>query len=208
MRFDQSETTLRARGPLRWFRGKPDYSDLVFGFMNCAADEVARQHPGKLLGAYAYYWCENTPTFPVRENIVPWLTANDTQGYDAAFVAEDRALIGRWCRSGARVVGMYDFLYGSPFLVPRLATRLTAESIRFAHDAGVRAYFAEAYAQWMFDGPKLWVTAQLLWNPQQSVACCSRITTGIAGRRPPPPCGVFLRVASAPGLGSRFRAGG
>lgn len=169
IRFDQSEDTIRARGPLRWFRGRPDYSDVVFGFMNRVADEVAPRHPNKWLNAYAYLWCENTPKFPVRPSVVPWLTADRSQWYDPAFAAEDRALIGRWCHSGAKIVGIYDYLYGSPFLVPRVTSRLTAESIRFAHRAGVRAFYAEAFPHWAFDGPKLWVAAQLLWDPSRPV---------------------------------------
>jgi hypothetical protein len=169
IRFDQSEATRQARGPLRWFRGRPDYSDLVFGFVNRVAEEVAWEHPDKLLSAYAYYWCENVPTFPVRPNVVPWLTADRSQYYDERFAQEDRALIERWCRSGAKVVGIYDYLYGAPFLVPRATTRMTAESIQFAYQAGVRAYTAETSPHWAFDGPKLWVAAQLLWDPKQSV---------------------------------------
>ena len=169
IRFDQSEATVQARGPLRWFRERPDYSDVVFGFMNRVADRVAAQYPGKLLNAYAYYWCENTPSFPVRPNVVPWLTADRTQWYDPAFAAQDRALIERWCRRGPRVVGIYDYLYGAPFFIPRVTTRLTAGSIQFAYGAGVRAYNAETYPHWAFDSPKLWVAARLLWDPGKSV---------------------------------------
>jgi hypothetical protein len=167
--FDQSDATVRARGPLRWFRGRPDYSDVVFGFMNRVADNVAHRRPDKLLSAYAYYWCENTPSFSVRANVVPWLTADRSQWYDEAFRNEDRALIERWCHSGAKIVGMYDYLYGAPFLVPRVTTRLTAESIEFAYREGVRAYCAEANPNWGLDGPKLWLAAQLLWDPGQPV---------------------------------------
>jgi hypothetical protein len=168
-RFDQTEATVRARGPLRWFRGRPDYSDLVFGFVNRVADAVEIAHPGRRIDAYAYKWCENAPTFRVRPNVVPWLTADRTQGYSAAFKAEDQALIGRWCRSGARMVGIYDYLYGAPFLVPRVTPRLTAESVAFAYRAGARAYYAEACPNWALEGPRLWIVTQLLWDPTQSV---------------------------------------
>ena len=167
--FDQSEETAASRGPLRWFRGRPDYSDLVFGFMNRAAEEVAKRHPDKLLSAYAYYWCENTPTFRVRANVIPWLTADRSQYYDRAFEREDHDLIERWCRSGARVVGIYDYLEGTPFLVPRQTAPMTAGAITFAYGAGVRAYTAEGAPNWGLDGPKLWIAAQLLWDPAQSV---------------------------------------
>ncbi len=169
IRFDQSDATVRARGPLRWFRRRPDYSDVIFGFMNRVADKVAASHPGKLLNAYAYYWGEDTPRFPVRPNVVPWLTADRTQWYDKNFAAEDQALIARWCREGTRVVGVYDYLEGVPFLVPRVTTRLTARSIVFEHRAGVRAFYGEGTPHWAFDGPKLWVAANLLWDPEQPV---------------------------------------
>jgi hypothetical protein len=42
-----------------WFRHRPDYSNLVFTFTNRVAEHVAREHPGKYVGALAYYWCEN-----------------------------------------------------------------------------------------------------------------------------------------------------
>ena len=169
IRFDESDATARARGPLRWFRGKPDYSDLVFGFMNRVADEVAVRHPDKLLSAYAYYWCENSPSFAVRPNVLPWLTADRSEYFDPKFEKEDHALIRRWCRSGARVVGIYDYLEGDPYLVPRQTARMTAGSIQFAYRAGVRAYTAEGTPNWGLDGPKLWVAAQLLWDPNRPV---------------------------------------
>jgi len=165
--FDQSPETLAARGPLRWFRNRPNYSDLVFSFMNRVADLTSTELHGKYLSAYAYYWCEDTPTFPIRPAILPWLTADRAQWYDPVFASQDQRLIRRWCQSGAATVGCYDYLYGSPFLIPRVTTHLTAESIRFEFNAGVRAFFAEANANWAIDGPKLWVVTQLLWDPSR-----------------------------------------
>lgn len=167
-RFDQSALTVAARGRLRWFRGRPDYSDVVFGFMNRVADQVGKSDPGKLLGAYAYYWAEPVPDFRVRSNVLPWLTSDRTEWFDARYRTEDERLIRSWCRDGPRVEGCYDYLYGAPFVVPRVTTLLTARSVRFEYDAGVRAFTAEAYPNWGFDAPKLWVLAQLLWNPEEN----------------------------------------
>jgi hypothetical protein len=169
VRFDQSDATMHARGPLRWFRGRPDYSDLVFGFMNRVADGLARSGDHRRLATEAYYWCENTPSFPVAPNIVPWLTADRSQWFDPRFAAEDQALIQRWGRSGAKNWGLYDYLNGAPYLVPRFAPHLLGASIQFAYRAGARLYFADADPHWGFDGPKLWVVSQLLWDPSQSV---------------------------------------
>lgn len=167
-RFDDSAATLAAVSPPRFFRGRPDYSDLVFGFANAVAERVRLAHPNRWLPAYAYYWAENSPRFPVEKNVVPYLTADRAQWFDPDFAAEDRALIERWTHSGAGIVGVYDYLYGAPFLVPRPLLSTVRESIPFAHRAGVRAYYAEIFPNWALDGPKPWLAARLMWAPDEN----------------------------------------
>ncbi len=167
--FDASAETRRVVEPLRWFRRRPDFSGLVFGFMNRVAERVATEHPQAYLGCLAYFWCENVPDFPVHPNVLPWLTADRSQYYDPAFRAEDLELIRRWGRSGCRTFGLYEYAYGYPFVVPRQFFAAQQESLQVAWEAGARAYVAEAYPEWPFDAPKLWVTARLLWKPQADV---------------------------------------
>ncbi len=166
--FGESPETLALVTPLRWFRGRPDYSNLVFTFMNRAAADVARTHPDKYLGCLAYYWCENIPSFPVAPNVAPFLTADRSQGYDPAFKQEELTQQDRWARSGARRLGMYDYLDGFGFLVPRVHTRLIAENIRHARRAGFTDYYGEASPNWGLEGPMSWLVAQLLQDPEQS----------------------------------------
>jgi hypothetical protein len=85
-----------ARSASTWFRGRPDYSPLVFTFLNRAAAELEKTHPDKYLGALAYYWAENTPGFPVHPQVIPFLTADRSQGYDPAFWKEEMDLQERW----------------------------------------------------------------------------------------------------------------
>lgn len=166
-RFDDSPATLAAVAPARFFRHRPDYSDLVFRFSNEVAARVAKRFPDRYLPTYAYYWTENTPRFPVARTVVPFLTADRSLWAYPEFAAEDRALIERWCRSGAEFVGLYDYFYGAPFLVPRPTLYAVAESIPFAHRAGVRIFNAEMTPNWALDGPKPWLAAQLLWSPER-----------------------------------------
>jgi hypothetical protein len=160
IRFDQSDGTRQLLGEPRWFRHKPDYSELVFGFVN----DVAKRVPGRYLGAYAYDWTEDTPGFPIERNVVPFLTADRSEWFDPAFAEQDKALIKRWVASGAEVVGLYDYYYGVHFLVPRPTLYAVSQSIPFAHQAGVRAFYAEVYPNWGLDGPKAWLAAELLWD--------------------------------------------
>lgn len=166
--FGESAETRSALGPPRWFRGRPDYSPLVFTFANRVAERLAATYPRRYLGALAYYWCENVPPFKVDPQVLPFLTADRSQGYDETFRREEFDLQDRWVRAGPRRLGLYDYLYGGGFLVPRITTRLLAENLRHARRAGFTDYYAEIYANWGLDGPMPWLTAQLLQDPERS----------------------------------------
>jgi len=166
--FGESPATLALVSPGRWFRQRPDYSNLVFTFMNRTASEVAERYPDRLLGCLAYYWCENTPSFPVRPNVMPFLTADRSQGYDPKFWQEELNLQDRWGRAGPQRLGLYDYLEGRGYLIPHIFTHLVAENLRHARRAGFTDYYGEAFPNWGLDGPQPWLVAQLLQNPQQS----------------------------------------
>ena len=163
--FGESPETLARVTPPRWFRGRPDYSNLVFTFLNRTAAELAKTHPDKFLGALAYYWCEQTPDFAVHPGVMPFLTADRSQGYDKVWLAEEQALQRRWAQAGPQRLGLYDYLYGQGFLVPRVTPRLIAENIRAARQLGFTDYFAEVNPNWGLDGPMPWLVAQLLQDP-------------------------------------------
>lgn len=166
--FGESAETRAWVTPPRWFRGRPDYSPLVFTFMNRAATELARTHPDKYLGALAYYWAEQTPGFPVHPQVLPFLTADRSQGYDEAARREELALQQRWGEAGPKRLGLYDYLYGYGFLIPRQHPHLIAESLRHARRAGFTDYYAEMTPSWGLDGPMPWLVAQLLLDPEQN----------------------------------------
>ena len=168
--FGESPETLALVTPPHWFRGRPDFSNLVFTFMNRAATDLARTHPDKYLGALAYYWAESPPDFPVNPLVVPFLTTDRSQGYDAAFKQDELTLQDRWAKSGVRRLGMYDYLDGFGFLIPRVHTRLIAENLRHAQRAGFTDYYGEASPNWGLEGPMSWLVAQLLQDPEQSEA--------------------------------------
>ncbi len=201
--WGESPELLALATPTKWFRDRPDYSNVVFTFMNRVAEQLEHTHPQKYLGALAYYWAENTPAFPLHPQVVPFLTADRGQGYDAAFKEEEFSLQRRWGGRGRyslsvnryssgsagltnnkqpitnnraegaaalRRLGMYDYLYGVGFLIPRIHTKLLAENLRHARSVGFTDYFAEVNPNWGLDGPMPWLTAQLLQDPEQSEA--------------------------------------
>ncbi len=150
----------------RTFRDKPDYSDLIFTFTNRVAEALEETHPDKYVGCLAYHWAENTPSFPVHPRVIPYLTADRAQWFDERFREEDEDLMERWVRAGPEIVGIYDYYYGGSFVIPRVFNRVMADSIRHAHDTGIRGFYAELYPRWSLDGPKAWLAARLLRDPE------------------------------------------
>ncbi|TVP78707.1 MAG: DUF4838 domain-containing protein [Puniceicoccaceae bacterium] len=173
--FDTSARTEAAVSPLRYFRGRPDYSDLVFGFMNQVAEKVfeeagAWQTPSgkkRYLTALAYYWTEPVPSLPLHPRVMPVLTSDRAQWHDPDYRAEDKALIEAWGASGAKRIATWDYYFGAPYPYPRQFNQWITESLRFMSEAGVDVFFSQLPAFWGLDGAKPWFGAQLLWNPQQ-----------------------------------------
>ncbi len=170
MRFDQSAATRALVEPLRYFRGMPDYSPLVFTFMNRAAEAVAASGPGRYLGCLAYFWCEAPPPFSVHPNVVPYITTDRSQYYDAAYRAADLELMSKWSKSGVKAFGLWEYGEGANFLIPRVPVGALAEGLREGWRRGARGYFVEVGPQWGFDAFKVWLLARLLWEPERSPA--------------------------------------
>lgn len=156
--------------PLRFFRRRPDYSDLVFTFTNRVAEQMGSSLDGRYLTALAYYWAEDVPGFPVHPRVMPILTADRSQYFDPQFKANDLELMRRWGNSGVEAFGLWDYYYGAPFIAPRLFFPAIEESIRSAHRAGARSFYAEIIPIWAWDGAKNWIAARLTWDPELSAA--------------------------------------
>ena len=170
IRFDQSPATLAAVAPAQYFRGKPDYANLLFSFLNRVAADVAKDYPDRFLTTYSYDWTENAPRLKVAPMVFPYLTADRSNWFDEEFAEGDRALMRRWHETGVRYFGLYDYYYGGPFFMPRPTLYAVTRPIPFAYATGARAFYAECNPNWGLDGPKYWLAAQLLWDARANPA--------------------------------------
>jgi len=168
--FGESPDILPWITPPRYFRSRPNYSDLVFQFNNRVAEQVSRSFPDRYLGVLAYYWCEAVPTIWVHPQIVPYLTADRSQGYDRQWWQEETRLQLAWAAKGTKRIGLYDYLDGAGFLIPRLHTRLIAEYLPRARRLGFTDYYGESSPNWGLDGPQQWLVAQLIAQPDASAS--------------------------------------
>ena len=150
-----------------WFRDRPVRTDYVFGFLNEVADSVwapGGDNDGQrhAIGSLAYMQTLRAPTIRLRPEIFPWVCM-DRIGYGSAeFVAQDRANLAAWAKSGVKRLGVYDYLYGADVAAPRVNFTALVGSLRATHTAGATGWYAEAYPLWAFDAPKLWLAAKVL----------------------------------------------
>lgn len=160
--FDERPHTLsKKRG---YFRGFPDYSDVVFDFSANVAKQVSKKYPQKLIGCLAYLSCERPPSFLLPYNLVPFITTDRSNYFDSEYKNADLNNLKEWNKK-ALLFGIYDYSYGAPYYFPRPIQNYLAEGISAAYNIGARAYFAELQPIFPYDAPKCAVVFEMLKNP-------------------------------------------
>jgi|LSQX01.3.fsa_nt_gb hypothetical protein len=150
------------------FLGRRDVSDRYFEWANKVVEGVLKKHPDKFFGCLAYSEVAAPPTrVRVHPRIIPYMTYDRMKWADPEIRAEGEEMTRAWHRASP-TVGWYDYLYGTPFCLPRVYFHRMAEYYRFARASGVKVHYAEAYPNWG-EGPKLYISLKLQWNPDQDV---------------------------------------
>lgn len=138
-----------------------------YSWVNEVVERVLQVYPDKWFGLLAYHVLETPPSFTLNPRVVPFITNDRTAWADAAVRSAGHSLTEEWLQAASQI-GYYDYIYGSPYLVPRVYPHLMADNYRYAHDHGVAAQYAELYPNWG-EGPKPWIAAKLQWNPDTDV---------------------------------------
>ena len=147
------------------FRGRPVMSHRYYTFVNQVAREVAKTHPGRLVGCIAYIHVELPPDFDLAPNVMVFNTQDTAQHHDPAYQKADREMLTRWGRR-CQYLGKYDY-YGLTWVMPRYFPRQIAQDLRFARTVGMKALYAEDVPTWGTMGPLPWIGARLLWDPDE-----------------------------------------
>jgi len=140
----------------------------MYRFYQQVAEQVAVKHPGVRLGFLAYSDLNTWYPEKLHPLLMPYLTQSFADAFDPVYREKNYASIKK-VSSFATHSGLYEYLYGEGFLIPRLYLRQLAEGLRYAADCGADGFYAEAYPNWGLDGPKLYVLEKLLWQPHQEV---------------------------------------
>jgi len=146
----------------------PALTDRYVHFYNLAADRLAKEAPGKLVGGYAYGAWKTPPVREkVRENVLigfVGFSAPSAESWD-----RDRQSWDAWSKAAHHLFLRPNLLhagYGLPLLMPhRLGTTL-----RHCADTGMMAAdFDSLIHHWAGEGLNYYVLAKLLWNPKADV---------------------------------------
>ncbi len=150
------------------FLGVRNTSDRYFTWCNRVVERVLKKYPDKFFGCLAYSATAQAPTqVKLHPRLIPFMTYDRMAWIDPEVEARGKKLTEQWAQA-SNSFGWYDYIYGGTYCLPRVYFHKMAEYYRYGHAKGVKAMYAESYANWG-EGPKLYVAAKLQWNPEQDV---------------------------------------
>jgi len=167
--FDQSPESLARRNGKRNSQNYEDVSDDYFLWANAVVEKVLLQYPDKWFGTLAYIGITDPPKpeVGVNDHIIPFMTQERLRWIDPKLRKIDQENTQKWA-AVAQNLGWYDYIYGEFYSIPREWPHLAQEYLSWGAKHHVKFFTSELYPNWG-EGPKGWIFAKLLWNPDQNV---------------------------------------
>jgi hypothetical protein len=165
--FDQSPQSLIRRNGRKNFLGLEDVSDDYFEWVNKVVQKVSKVYPHKRFGLLAYENLAAPPSRKIDRNVIPFLTYERLRWSNTLLENQGHQLTERWAKL-CTFLGWYDYTYGWYYLAPRVWFHEMQKYLIWGSTHHVKYYFAELYPNWG-EGPKAWIQAKLLWNPDYNV---------------------------------------
>ncbi|RKN86355.1 DUF4838 domain-containing protein [Paenibacillus ginsengarvi] len=143
--------------------GFVNMSDIYYGWVNEVVARVLQMYPDKWFGLIAYREVADPPSFSLNSRVVPFLTKDRMAWIDKDVEKAEHRMMEKWNAAAAQI-GWYDYMYGAQYLLPRIYSGQTIENWEYAADHEVVGTYTEMNLN-AGDGPKAWLLAKLLWNP-------------------------------------------
>ena len=141
-----------------------DISDVYFKWANKVVEKILKKYPQKIFGTLAYRETAMPPKkIMVNKKIIPFLTEDRLRWIDPEVKRKGHKLVESW-KSRSQRLGFYDYIYGTPYIIPRIYFHHMADVYKYAARNKIVAVYAEAYPNWG-EGPKYYLTLKLFWNP-------------------------------------------
>lgn len=142
-----------------------DRTNSYFSFCNKVAELVTQKYPDAKLGFLAYDNLMEPPPMEIHPALMPFITYDRMYWLVPEKKKYDQELTEAW---GKKLpdIAWYDYTYGKHYIMPRMYLRLMQQYMKWAKEHGVRHYYAEhGLTEDFHEGPKFYIMAKLLWNP-------------------------------------------
>ena len=145
----------------------------VFTFVNQVARELAKTHPGKLVGCYAYWIHREAPTdLALEPNVVvhfaPHAGGVGHSWYEPEQREIDVRLLTEW-RSRASAMSIHEYFGLNYAGIPRTLAWLIADELRVLRDLDIRNFTTEGFDCWAVNSFDYYAMMQLFWDPDRPV---------------------------------------
>ncbi|HWL53376.1 MAG TPA: DUF4838 domain-containing protein [Chthoniobacteraceae bacterium] len=137
---------------------KKKYGNQYIPYYNAVARLAKEKFPGKYVAFIAYGGAATPPTgIQLEDNLLVEVVSG---------LADHHQPMKEWKAAGAKHFGLYDYLYGAGYVVPRHYPRVIGDAWKEAmRKDGLISTWVETFTRsWYFDGPRLYVMNELAWN--------------------------------------------
>lgn len=173
--MDQVNTKATERGA---------FSNLVWGYVNRVAAEVAKKAPGRYITCCAYGSYHQRPDFPLMPNVAVTLCFGHVPRGTLSYKAAWKAMLDEWGATGAQLY-VWEYwnnsrysrgVYGAPAIFPRQikecyavdAGRVSGRVIELANiDASGNSY--SRWTDWLYDVQNVYAAGKLMWDPNADI---------------------------------------
>ena len=143
-------------------------SESYFTFINRVMEEVCKKHPNLLVTVFAYDKTYLPPNFKLHPNAVVYLTIDINSCVDPKLLERHKKIITEWGEK-AFMLGVWDYSWGYPYIVPRLYAPYHLDMLKFLHEHNARAYGGESFVTDASEGPKQYLISKFVWNSNQNM---------------------------------------
>lgn len=147
--------------------GYMDMSDIYYRWVNAVVEQVTEVYPEKWFTLSSYREVMDPPSFPLHPQILPRITKDRMTWIDDDIQAIGHNQMEAWSQVASQIA-WYDYMYGSSYHVPRVYPRHLVSVFRYAKEQNVAGWYIENQYH-AAEGPKAWILAKLLWNPNQDI---------------------------------------
>ena len=149
------------------YAGLQSKSASYVAFINKVANIVTAKYPDCRIPFLAYAAVAEIPagTGKLNKRLVPELDYDSMYTADPVLRDNFRRVFKAWSNS-VEELALGDYVYGQPFVLPRVNFSTCSEQIIWSYENGARHYYGECYPgdEWV-EGPKVYLIIKLLWNP-------------------------------------------